>query len=107
MKTLKDEEKSLLLDKGVLSHYSDHVKANKRSLLSKYLGIFTIRAENMADITCIIMDNLLGKDIMSIERIYDLKGSTKGRREQPGPPLKVLKDLNFIENGESLRLALE
>ena len=56
----------------------------------------------MTDITCIIMDNLLGKDIASIERIYDLKGSTKGRREQPGPALKVLKDLNFVENGESL-----
>lgn len=25
------------------------------------------------------MDNLLGKDFANIERIYDLKGSTKGR----------------------------
>jgi len=81
LKTLKDEERSLLLEKGVLSSYSEHVKANERSLLSKYLGIFTIRAENMTDVTCIIMDNLLGKDIASIERIYDLKGSTKGRHE--------------------------
>ncbi len=25
------------------------------------------------------MDNLLGQDFINIERIYDLKGSTKGR----------------------------
>ncbi len=25
------------------------------------------------------MENLLGKDFQSIERIYDMKGSTKGR----------------------------
>ncbi len=34
----------------------------------------------MEDVTCLIMDNLFGKDFMNIERIYDLKGSTKGRR---------------------------
>ena len=33
----------------------------------------------MQDITCYIMDNLLGKDFNNILRIYDLKGSTKGR----------------------------
>jgi hypothetical protein len=34
----------------------------------------------MADINCFIMDNLLGKDFNNIVRIYDLKGSTKGRK---------------------------
>lgn len=55
------------------------------------------------------MDNLLGQDFINIERIYDLKGSTKGRivklsdteeKEQSG--LKVLKDLNFLKIGEKL-----
>jgi hypothetical protein len=43
-------------------------------------GIFTLKFKNMEDIHCFIMDNLLGKDFNNIERIYDLKGSTKGRR---------------------------
>ena len=55
------------------------------SLLSKYLGVYTIKIQNMADINCFIMDNLLGKDFNNIVRIYDLKGSTKGRKVQLTP----------------------
>lgn len=54
--------------------------SNEESLLSKYYGVFTIRIENMEDINCFIMDNLLGRDFNNIIRIYDLKGSTKGRK---------------------------
>jgi hypothetical protein len=36
----------------------------------------------MDGITCFIMDNLFGKDCLNIERIYDLKGSTQGRRSK-------------------------
>lgn len=50
------------------------------------------------------MDNLLGQDFINIERIYDLKGSTKGRivkltqeEEEKSSGLKVLKDLNFLK----------
>lgn len=67
----------------------------------------------MEDVTCLIMDNLLGKDFMNIERIYDLKGSTKGRRvalsqeEASGQQmtgLQVLKDLNFLDFEDSLQV---
>lgn len=55
----------------------------------------------MADIHCFIMENLLGRDFMNIERIFDLKGSTKGRKVQikdkEKTGLRVLKDLNYIE----------
>ena len=50
-----------------------------QTLLSKFYGVYTIRADNMHEITCFIMDNLLGSDFMNIQRIYDLKGSTVGR----------------------------
>jgi Phosphatidylinositol-4-phosphate 5-Kinase len=65
----------------------------------------------MEEVTCFIMDNLLGRDFMSIDRIYDLKGSTKGRTaklldlEEEGKVstgMKVLKDLNFINFNERL-----
>jgi hypothetical protein len=57
----------------------------------------------MQDITCFIMDNLLGQDFINIERIYDLKGSTFGRKVdlseeeiKTSSGFKVLKDLNFM-----------
>jgi hypothetical protein len=66
----------------------------------------------MADINCFIMDNLLGKDFGNIIRIYDLKGSTKGRFVQlseeeensESTGLQVLKDLNFINFKEELQV---
>ena len=80
LKTLKDSEKNLLLEQGVLQSYYDHMMNNEESLLSKFYGVFTIKIKNMEEISCFIMDNLLGRDFMNIERIYDLKGSTKGRK---------------------------
>ena len=80
----------------------------QETLLSKIYGVFTLRFNNMEDISCFIMDNLLGKDLVSIQRIYDLKGSTKGRRsdlstgEQHCSGLKVLKDMNYIDLEQSL-----
>jgi hypothetical protein len=34
----------------------------------------------MGEITCCIMNNLMGMDFLNIERIYDLKGSKLGRK---------------------------
>jgi len=79
--------------------------------LSKIYGVFTIRVPAMEELTCFIMENMLGKDFMSIERIYDLKGSTKGRlaklsaaEESEGTGMKVLKDLNLVSLGERLEI---
>jgi len=81
LKTLKDSELQLLLDPSLslLSNYYRYMTDSEDTLLSKFYGIYTISMENMQDITCFIMDNLLGEDFMNIERIYDLKGSTVGR----------------------------
>jgi hypothetical protein len=57
------------------------------------------------------MENLLGKDFQSIERIYDMKGSTKGREvklsssDEIYSKLKVLKDLNYIQLNERLNVS--
>lgn len=104
LKTLKDTEKALLLEKGVLEGYYEHMMSSEKTLLSKIFGVYTIRVPNMTEINCYIMENLLGNDYPFIERIYDLKGSTKGRKAKISPEdlekptgLRVLKDLNFIE----------
>ena len=56
------------------------------------------------------MNNLLGKDFADIERMYDLKGSTFQRLTKLTPQqeeksgLKVLKDMNFVNNKEKLAI---
>jgi hypothetical protein len=79
LKTMPDKERKLLVDQGMLRNYHEHLSEQPESALSKIYGVFTIRVPAMEEVTCFIMDNLLGKDFMSIERIYDIKGSTKGR----------------------------
>jgi hypothetical protein len=79
LKTMPDKERKLLVDQGMLRNYHEHLSEHPESALSKIYGVFTIRVPAMEEVTCFIMDNLLGKDFMSIERIYDIKGSTKGR----------------------------
>ena len=66
LKTLKESEKKLLLENGVLENYYQHVMDNSETLLSKYYGVYQIKIPNMQDITCFIMDNLLGADFINI-----------------------------------------
>ena len=66
LKTLKESERKLLLDNGVLENYYQHVMDNNETLLSKYYGVYQIKIPNMQDITCFIMDNLLGTDFIHI-----------------------------------------
>ena len=65
----------------------------------------------MNEMTCVLMNNLLGQDFMNIERIFDLKGSTFGRKVElsereikESSAMKVLKDLNFVELGMKLEV---
>jgi hypothetical protein len=68
LKTLKDSEKALLINPktGLLEPYFNHMMNVEQSFLSRFYGVYTIRAENMEEITCFIMDNLLGSDFMNI-----------------------------------------
>jgi hypothetical protein len=50
------------------------------SLMSQYFGVYKVRVDNMCNIYCVLMDNLFSKDFTHVMRVYDLKGSTKGRQ---------------------------
>ena len=89
------------------------MKSNKKSFLSKFYGVFTIKMENMGEITCYIINNLVGLDFADVTRIYDLKGSKLGRKVnladieiQERSGLKVLKDMNFIDLNEKMDINL-
>lgn len=112
LKTLKEAEKRLLLEGGILRNYHKYLMTHEDTLLSKFYGVYTIKIQNMGDIDCFIMDNLLGKDFSNILRIYDLKGSRTGRKVQLSKKqlsmntsgMQVLKDLNFIEFSEDVNI---
>ena len=83
--------------------------SNKKSLLTKFYGIYKIKIPHLTEVTCCIMNNLVGLDFPNVTRIYDLKGSTFGRKvelsfeeKDTSSGLKVLKDLNFIELSDGL-----
>ena len=80
LKTLKKKEKDLLFNDQLLENYYVYMKSNKKSFLSKFYGIYSIKMENMEEITCYIMNNLVGLDFADVTRIYDLKGSKLGRK---------------------------
>mmetsp|Transcript_16644 Transcript_16644/g.22912 ORF Transcript_16644/g.22912 Transcript_16644/m.22912 type:complete len:81 (-) Transcript_16644:856-1098(-) len=79
------------------------MKYGDNSLLSKFFGVFRVH-DSMSEepISIVIMDSLIGKEFPSIKRLYDIKGSTFGRKTEltkeeieEGSGLKTLKDLNF------------
>jgi hypothetical protein len=55
----------------------------------------------MEPIVVIVQSNIIGPDSASVEKLYDLKGSTEGRLSPESTnPLSVRKDLNFMASQE-------
>ena len=77
---MKDTEKDLLFEHGILEKYYDYLMSRNESYLCRFFGIYTIKVPFMGDISCYIMNNIVGLDFANIIRIYDLKGSTYGRK---------------------------
>ena len=77
---MKASEMKLLLETDLLQHYARHMRGHPDSLLSRFYGVYTFKCGEMDDIHCFITNNLIGKEFPNVERIYDLKGSTHGRR---------------------------
>ena len=76
VKTLKDEELNLLVKKGFLEKYCEHIKKNPNSLLCRFYGVFKVKIKFMKPIPIIIMDNIMGFRPEEVFKVYDLKGST-------------------------------
>ena len=97
IKTLKEDECKLLVRKGILEKYYQHIKRNPRSLLARFYGIYSVKIKFMKPISVVIMDNLMGQHIEDVISIYDLKGSTHKRRTVNIKNSRtVKKDLNFL-----------
>jgi hypothetical protein len=49
------EELDLFL--GMLPQYCSHLKTNRKSVLAKIFGVFTIKTENMGQVYVMLMEN--------------------------------------------------
>ena len=109
IKTLKEAELKLLVRKGVLSKYHNHLEHNPDSMLARFYGIYNVKIKYMKPISVVIMDNLMSENVNEILRVYDLKGSQHKRiTKTPKNNRSVRKDLNFLQDKDSvLRLSFE
>lgn len=97
IKTLKEAELKLLVKRGILEKYFQHLKKNNESMLARFYGVYNVKIKYMKPISVVIMDNLMSEHINEIIRIYDLKGSLHKRiTSRPKNNRSVRKDLNFL-----------
>lgn len=111
IKTLRGSERSILL--GMLDDFIEHlVVTEKKSLLARIYGVFTIKSNKYDDLDVLIMQNACQQTAKDCKKmIFDLKGSTHGRRtkydtkfwRKNGNFNKILKDLNYIEINKDMK----
>ncbi|CAJ1400443.1 unnamed protein product [Effrenium voratum] len=116
MKTVTHKEQMLL--KKMLKKYYDHITQNQGTLLVRFLGLhcLSVRKDRKAGkgsavqkVYFVVMGNMFNTPF-EIHRRYDLKGSWIGRVtkiEEPIDPSVALKDVDFTNAGECIRVGEE
>ena len=84
IKTVPRRERDVLL--RMLPNYSDYMRKNGRSLMTKFLGVYDVEREGGSRrrkkkdaMTMVVMNSIFPVNAKLSER-YDLKGSTVGRK---------------------------
>ena len=86
--------------------YIQYVKNQPNTLLTKFYGMYRVKTHNRQPIYFIVMGSVFYTDL-EIHTIYDLKGSTHGRKaseKDKKQETPVLKDLDFLENNEIIQI---
>ena len=98
IKTMRNDEFETMLK--ILPDYIEHHRRYPDSLLAKIFGVFTVKKEGMEKVHLMLMENTMQfKDKNKIKFVYDLKGSTYGRRTKGTMTTKtVRKDLDFLND---------
>ncbi|CAJ1338587.1 unnamed protein product [Effrenium voratum] len=113
MKTVTHKEQMLL--KKMLKKYYDHITQNQGTLLVRFLGLHCLsvrkdrKGSAVQKVYFVVMGNMFNTPF-EIHRRYDLKGSWIGRVtkiEEPIDPSVALKDVDFTNAGECIRVGEE
>jgi len=100
IKTQTQEEKTFL--RQILPDYYNHMKNNPHSFLTHFYGMYRVKIPDLGkSIHFVIMKSVFNTEL-EIHKIWDLKGSTLGRRAKRGD--SVHKDLDLLEEGRKLRV---
>ena len=113
IKTIRDSEVKVL--RRTLPEYFTHLENNSNSFLSRYYGLHKLRFfknnKLKKNFFLVIMNNVFhnGKEPVSPETIFDLKGSTYKRRttEEKLQMKAAGKDLNFLDFIEQGQLNIQ
>jgi len=98
IKTQTVEECKFMQD--ILPKYYHHLKDNPHSFLTHFYGMYRVKIpETSQKIYFCIMKSIFCTKL-EINKIWDLKGSTQGRRAKPGETVK--KDLDILEEGKKV-----
>jgi hypothetical protein len=104
IKTVTSEEEKFL--RKIAYRYYNHMKRNPNSLIVRFFGLHKVRlAPEQRYISVVVMENIFfhNRHQLKMSTIYDLKGSSVGRRSLKGSRTRAtyhgtLKDLDFEEN---------
>lgn len=89
---MRGDEKDTFL--SVVQDYHRHLVRNKKSILSRIYGVYTIKMNHLRPVNLVLMQNTMKTDGV-IQKTFDLKGSLYKRESKPDQSVK--KDLDFLK----------
>ena len=99
IKTLRSDEIMTFLN--TLPDYYRHLSRNRKSVLSRIYGVYTIKMTHLEPVNIVLMQNTMRiNNDSKVQFVFDLKGSTFKRFtkvDKFSSSTIVLKDLNFLQ----------
>lgn len=92
-----DESKFL---RHILPDYFSHMMKHPHSLLTHFYGLYRVKMPDIGKCTYFVIMKSVFNTEKEIHKIWDLKGSTKGRRANRGD--SVHKDNDLLDEGRKL-----
>lgn len=103
IKTQTQEEKNFLTH--ILPQYYRHFKKNPNTLITHFYGMYRVKIPDLnKSVHFVIMKSVFNTE-KEIHAIWDLKGSTLGRRAKKGDGVR--KDLDFMDEQRKLHISKE
>merc|ERR1719320_479588 len=102
VKTITKSESKLL--RKIMPHYYSYICKHPHSFLTKFFGMHRVKPHKRKATRFIITGSVFWTDL-ELDKIYDLKGSTHGRRGAKKDFVK--KDQDFVNDGIVLNIGKE
>jgi len=103
IKTIGKDEKRLMVEN--MKDFVLHWTQNPDSLLNTVCGLFSMGTKGKPDTPFVVLRNIFPIDDTQIDEVYDLKGSTFGRKasaKDRASAVTIYKDLDFCQSEEQL-----